>query len=453
MRLKIAMFALLVLISSSVQADWMRFRGPNGSGVSDEKQATPAEWSPQKNLKWKVALPGPGSSSPIIVGDQVFVTCWSGYGMNRNDLGDQKDLKRHLVCLDRKSGKILWDKTVGPVLPEDVYTGMFAEHGYASHTPTSDGKRVYAYFGKSGAVAFDLEGNQLWQTIVGDELDPRRWGSSSSPVLYKDLLIVTATAESEAIVALNKETGKEVWRQESSGFNSTWGTPILVKHGDQRTDLVIGVPYEIWGLSPDTGKLRWYCEAMPTETYCSSVIAQNGVVYGIEGRGGGSIAVRANGKGDVTKSHVLWSGRDANRIETPVIYQDRIYFFSRGIANCIDAKTGERIFRGRLEQGDAVAADGREEPAENRFGGRGGRGGGGFRGSDYSSPIVADGKVYYTSRSGETYVIKASDKLEPISVNRLTNDNEDFSASPAVSDGDLFIRSDKHLYCVGAKDS
>ncbi|MCA9014959.1 MAG: PQQ-binding-like beta-propeller repeat protein [Planctomycetaceae bacterium] len=453
MHLKIAAFALLMFISSSVQADWMRFRGPNGSGVSDEKQATPAEWSSQKNLKWKVALPGPGSSSPIIVGDKVFITCWSGYGMSRNDPGDQKDLKRHLICLDRKTGKILWDKTVGPVLPEDVYTGMFAEHGYASHTPTSDGKRVYAYFGKSGAVAFDLEGNQLWQTIVGDELDPRRCGSSSSPILYKDLLIVTATAESEAIVALNKETGKEVWRQESTGFNSTWGTPILVPHDDKRTDLVIGVPYEIWGLNPETGKLRWYCEAMPTETYCSSVIAQNGVVYGIEGRGGGSIAVRANGKGDVTKSHVLWSGRDANRIETPVMYQDRIYFFSRGIANCIEAKTGERIFRGRLDAGDGVAADDREEQAGNPFGGRQGRGGGGFRGSDYSSPVVADGKVYYTSRSGETYVIKASDKLEQISVNRLTSDNEDFSATPAISDGDLFIRSDKHLYCVGAKDS
>ncbi|HCO26050.1 MAG: serine/threonine protein kinase [Gimesia sp.] len=451
MQPKIAVFALLMFISSSVQADWMRFRGPNGSGVSDEKQATPDRWSPQQNLKWKVALPGHGSSSPIIVGDKVFVTCWSGYGMTRNDPGDQKDLRRHLVCLDRKSGKILWDKTVDPVLPEDVYTGMFAEHGYASHTPTSDGKNVYAYFGKSGAVAYDLDGNKLWQTIVGDELDPRRWGSSSSPILYKDLLIVTATAESEALVGLDKKTGKEVWRQESTGFNATWGTPVLVKGSDGETDLVLGVPYEIWGMNPENGKLRWYCEAMDTDTYCSSVIAENGIVYGIEGRGGGSIAVNAGGKGNVTKTNVLWTGRDANRIETPVMYQGRIYFFSRGIVNCIDAKTGERIFRGRLESGDSVATDDREEEAGgNRFGGRSGRGGGGgFRGSDYSSPVIADGKVYFTSRSGETYVIKASAQLEQISVNRLTDENEDFSASPAISDGDLFIRSDKHLYCVG----
>ncbi|MFK7778236.1 MAG: PQQ-binding-like beta-propeller repeat protein [Gimesia sp.] len=447
MHSKIAVFALLMLITSNAHADWTRFRGPNGSGVSDEKQSTPAKWSDQKNLKWKTALPGHGSSSPIIVGDKVFVTCWSGYGMDRGQPGDQKNLRRHLVCLDRKSGKILWDKTVNPVLPEDVYTGMFAEHGYASHTPTSDGKRVYVYFGKSGALAFDLDGNQLWQTIVGDELDPRRWGSSSSPILYKDLVIITATAESEAIVALNKETGKEVWRQESTGFNATWGTPILVPINDERTDLVIGVPYEIWSLNPNTGKLRWYCEAMPTETYCSSVIAHDGVIYGIEGRGGGSIAVRADGKGDVTKSHVLWSGRDANRIETPVIYQNRIYFFSKGIANCIDAKTGERIFRGRLDSGNATASDKNEEQAGNRFGGRQSRGGG-FRGSDYSSPVIADGKIYFTSRSGDTYVIKASDKLEQLSVNRLTNENEDFSATPAISGGQLFIRSNKYLYCI-----
>lgn len=450
MQSRIAVFALLMLISSSVQADWMRFRGPNGSGVSDETQSTPAEWSSQKNLKWKVALPGPGSSSPIIVGDKVFVTCWSGYGVNRNNPGNQKDLRRHLICLDRKTGKTLWDRSVEPVLPEDVYTGMFAEHGYASHTPTSDGKHVYAYFGKSGAVAYDLDGKQLWQTIVGDELDPRRWGSSSSPILYKDTLIVTATAESEAVVALDKKTGKEVWRQESTGFNSTWGTPILVNVDKERTDLVIGVPYEIWGMNPDNGKLRWYCEAMPTDTYCSSVIAgKNGVVYGIEGRGGGSIAVRADGSGDVTKSHVLWSGRDANRIETPVLYDGRIYFFARGIVNCIDAKTGERIFRGRLESGGETASRD-ESSGGNRFGGRRG---GGFRGSDYSSPVAADGKIYFVSRSGETYVIKATDKLEQLSVNRLTNDEEDFSGTPAISNGEIFIRSDKHLYCVGKTDS
>jgi len=132
-------------------------------------------------MKWKVALPGPGSSSPIVVGDRIFVTCWSGYGVDRGNPGDQKALRLHLICLDRNTGKTIWDKAVEPTLPEDNYGGMFAEHGYASHTPVSDGERVYVYFGKSGALAFDMDGNQLWQTKIGTESDPRGWGSASRP--------------------------------------------------------------------------------------------------------------------------------------------------------------------------------------------------------------------------------------------------------------------------------
>ena len=245
-----------ILLPAALHADWPRFRGPNGSGVAADDKPTPVKWSEKENLKWKVALPGAGVSCPIVVGERVYVTCYSGYGLDRGKPGDQKDLKRHLVCLDRETGKTLWDKTVDPVLPEDPYTGMgVPEHGYASHTPVSDGQRVYVFFGKSGAVAFDLEGKQLWQTSAGTESDPRGWGSASSPILFKNLLILTASSESEALVALDSETGKQVWRAEAAGLNGVWGTPVLVKVDDSRTDLVIGVPNEIWGLNPETGKL------------------------------------------------------------------------------------------------------------------------------------------------------------------------------------------------------
>ncbi|HEY6564914.1 MAG TPA: PQQ-binding-like beta-propeller repeat protein, partial [Pirellulaceae bacterium] len=247
---------------SSFASDWNRFRGPNGSGVSPDSEATPTTWDASNNIRWRVALPGPGSSSPIIVGDRVLVTCWSGYGTDRENPGDQKDLVRHLICFDRSTGKILWDETVEAVLPEDNYGGMFAEHGYATHTPVSDGKHVFVYFGKSGALAFDMDGKRLWQTKLGTESDPRGWGSASSPILYKDFVIVTASAESEALVALNKSDGKIVWRQEASGLNSLWGTPILMEAEKGVADLVLGVPMEIWGLNPDTGKLRWFCSAM-----------------------------------------------------------------------------------------------------------------------------------------------------------------------------------------------
>ncbi len=469
---KIVVFGVLAALGSSAPAgDWSRFRGPNGSGVSEDATPTPVTWSATQNLKWKVALPGPGSSSPIIVGDKIFVTCWSGYGTDRgNRSGNQQDLKRHLVCLDRQTGQTNWDKTVDPVLPEDNYGGMFAEHGYATHTPASDGERVYVFFGKTGALAFDLTGKQLWQTPVGTDSDRMGWGSGCSPILYKNLVIVTASPESLAMYALDKETGKEVWRSKSDGFSGTWGTPVLVEVDADRTDLVLGVPYEIWGFNPDTGKLRWYCEALSTRSFCSSVVTDGKMVYAMGDQGSGSIAIKAGGENDVTKTHVAWTGRDNNRIGTPVVADGKLYYVSSRVATCVDASTGTRIYQGRLGGGSTAVAPFDDEalrrppgrgpggggpgggaPGGGRGGpggGGGGRGGGGMGGQDYSSPVVADGKLYYVSRNGETHVIKLGDKFELLATNRVTEDAEDFSATPAVSNGALFIRSSKHLYCV-----
>ena len=242
--------ATMVLLSAAAgtRADWTRFRGPNGTGISPDDTPTPVKWSASQNLRWKLALPGAGASSPIIVGDRIYLTCYSGYGLDRENAGDQKNLKRHLLCIDRANGELIWNKTIDAVLPEDPYTGIgVPEHGYASHTPVSDGRNVYVFFGKTGVLAFDKQGNQLWQTSVGTESDPRSWGSASSPILYQDLLIVPATAESEALVALDKKTGKEVWRQEAAGFSMSWCTPVLVEVDENRSDLAIGVGREIWG--------------------------------------------------------------------------------------------------------------------------------------------------------------------------------------------------------------
>jgi len=431
----LCVLALIIGLNSLVSAsDWSRFRGPNGSGISSDTSSTPVEWSPDRNVRWKTPLPGAGVSSPIVVGDLLFVTCYSGYGAN---FGKIEDLKRHLVCVDRSSGKILWDKSVDAVLPEDSYSGMgIPSHGYASHTPVSDGKHIYVFFGKSGVLAYDLEGKQRWHQSVGTESDRRRWGSASSPILHEDNVIVVASAESEAIIALNAETGDEVWRQEAAGLANVWGTPLIVKIDDERTDLVLGVPYEIWGFNPDSGKLRWYSEISAGDQYSSSLVAVQDVVYSIEGRGGGSAAVRAGGKGDVTKSHTVWSGSDSSRFGTPVVYQGRLYFFASGVATCNDAKTGKKVFQGRLEGGSSSGGGGR-----SRFG----RGGGG---SDYSSPVVADGKIYYVQSSGSCFVLKAGDKFEQLAVNSVTTDRESFGATPALSNGEIFLRSDKHLYCV-----
>jgi len=454
--LGLSLLLIFLLADAPRAADWPRFRGPNGDGVSPDDAPVPTEWNDTKNLKWKVQLPGPGGSCPIVVGGRIFVTCWSGYGTDARSPGDLKNLKRHLVCLDRKTGQIAWDKTVDPVLPEDEFRGMFAENGYATHTPVSDGERVYAFFGKSGVVAFDNDGKQLWQTKVGSDLDYRGWGSASSPILYKNLVIVTASVENHSLVALNKETGEKVWEQEAEGFGSTWGTPVLVDLPDGRTDLVIGVPYEIWGLDPNTGKLTWYCEGVPSNSMCSSVVAHDGIVYAAESGtgGGGTIAVRAGGKGDVTATHVVWKGRDRSRIGTPLVHDGHLYWVSDKTANCVSTADGKSVTKSPLAGSASSTGSTNQEPARRPSGGFGGGGfGGGGRGGrggqDYSSPVYADGKIYYAARSGEVFVLKADPKLELLATNRFSDEGQVIS-TPAISDGELLIRSSTHLYCVAA---
>jgi outer membrane protein assembly factor BamB len=438
----------------SVSADWPRFRGPNGSGVAEDKEPTPTTWSSTENLKWKIPLPGAGASCPIVVGDKVFVTSYSGYGIGRDSGGTPKDVKRHLSCIERETGKTLWEKEFLTPVAEDEYSGMgVPQHGYASHTPVSDGQNVYAFFGKGGVLAFDMQGNQLWQSSVGTMSDDRRWGSSSSPIVHEDILIVPAGAESRALVGLDKYTGKEVWRADADSLGMVWGTPALVKIGDT-TELVIGAPSEIWGLNPTNGKLRWYCHYVDNEQFNSSVVVDGETVYAVEGRGGGSVAVQAGGKDDVSETKVVWKGRDSSQYATPIVYEGRLYYVSRRTITCIDAKTHEKIFEGRMNAASGEqAAPGAQPGGPGAPGsGRSGRGGGGGgMGGDYASPVIADGKIYFTGRNGEIYVLEAGTEFKPLAVNRVTAESEDFSATPAISKGDIFIRSNKHLYCVSAK--
>ncbi|WP_047813091.1 outer membrane protein assembly factor BamB family protein [Rhodopirellula islandica] len=423
----------LVLCDSIVDAeDWSRFRGPNGSGVATSSEPVPVRWSPTQNVQWKVALPGAGVSSPIVVGDRVFVTCYSGYGLDRANPGDITDLKRHLVCIDAKSGEMIWEKSIDAVQPEDPYTGAgVPSHGYASHSPVSDGENVYVFFGKTGAFAFDFDGNQLWHTPLGTESDPHRWGSASSPILHDDKVIVTASSESQALVALDKTTGKQLWRQEAKGLDNLWGTPALAKTESDELELVVGVPGEIWGINPDNGKLRWFAQAGESDQANTSAIVDKGVVIVVGGRGSGSMAVQPGGQGDVTDSHVVWTGSDAGRFATPVAYNGYVYSVASDVLSRTNTETGEMEDRVRLSGGSRSSS--------------GGRGG-----SDYASPIVADGKFYYVKGNGDMFVVDVQDELKQLAVNRTTTETESFSGSPALSNGKLFVRSNKHLYCVVA---
>jgi len=422
---------ILVFFVSSIQAqDWPRFRGPEGSGVVENSESIPTQWSPKSNLAWKSKLPGPGASSPIIVGDKAFVTCYSGYGLTQQKPGDIENLMRHLVCIDMKSGDKLWQKDVKSVGPEDPYTGAgVPAHGYASHTPVSDGQNVYAFFGKSGVHAFDLDGNKLWDAEVGNESDPTKWGSSSSPIVYKDIVIVTASAESQSIVGLDKKTGKELWRQEAAGLDGMWGTPGLIKVDEERTDVVMSVAKEIWGLNPENGALRWHADALGSRHAYTSVIADGNRVYAFNGADSGSVAIDVGGEGDISESNTVWSGKPASAsFASPVRHNDRIYVVAQNIVTQVDAKTGEKLNRIRLK--GTMKASGR------------------FGALDYPSPIVVGDNMFYLNSRGQMFIVSLGDEMEQVTINRVTTDAETFRGTPAVSNGRMLLRSSDHLYCV-----
>ena len=425
----LTLFLTVVLAYPLEAADWPCFRGPGGSGISQDT-TVPLTWSDSKNLKWKAPLPGPGASSPIVSGERVFVTCYSGYGVERSNPGDIEDLRRHLLCIDRNDGHVIWSKSVDAVLPEDTYGGIgIPEHGYASNTPVTDGQRVYAFFGKTGVLAFDSEGNQVWQVDVGHESSNRRWGSAASPILYKNMVIVNASEESQTIFALDKMTGKEIWKAQADGLELSYDTPLIVDLADGKKELVIAVPYEVWALNPDTGKLGWYVETSLDGNISPSAIAKDGIVYVLGGfRQTGSLAIRAGGKDDVTKTHVLWTSRDASYVPSPVLHKGNLYWVSdQGIAYCMNAQTGEAIYRERL----------RDVPAAGRMGK-----------PFYASVVLIGERLYAVSRKGGTFVLSAKPKFEQLAHNRFQSDESDFNASPAISNGQMFLRSNRFLYCV-----
>ncbi len=415
-------FTLVVLFFSVQGApaeDWTGFRGPRGLGTSDDTRL-PVRWSKTENVRWKTELPGLGSSTPITLDGRIYLTCYSGYGVQPNE-GSQQNLLRHVVCLDRKGGEILWSRDFEPKLPESEYSGRNnSKHGYSSSTPTTDGERLYVFFGKSGVYGLDLSGNEIWRADVGERT--RGWGSSNSPVLYRDLLIINASIESESLVALNKKTGKEVWRAE--GIRGSWNTPLLVDLPGGGAELVVCIPEKILAFDPADGRELWSCKGIPDRGYvCPSVISNSGVVYAIGGRKNTASAVRAGGRGDVTETHRLWETGKGSNVSSPVYREGHIYWVheSRGIAYCLNAATGETVYEKRLTPRPRLI---------------------------YSSVTFGDGKLYCLSQDLGTYVIAAQTEFKLLAHNVLDDDIR-ANASIVVSDNQLLLRNDRHLYCIG----
>ncbi len=416
-----------ITIAVNVHADWPRLRGAMGDAKAEG--SLPTTWSDTENLQWKASLPGPGSSSPIIVGDKVFITCWSGYADGTSD--DMSKMVRHLICISKIDGKILWDKIVPAVQPEDFANGMLMEHGYASSTPVSDGTSVFVFFGKTGALAFDMQGKQLWQTSVGTHSNRKGWGSASSPILYKDTLIVTAYDEGGAMVALDKKTGAQVWRAPSEGLNTVYSTPLI-----SGEDLILPVASEVWGLNPDSGKLRWYATYSMGGNVSPGVTVADGTLFVTGGYPtAGTAAIKLGGKGDLTATGTLWSINSASYIPTPIYHEGHLYVINdAGFAMCIEAKTGKEIYRERVME-------------NSNSGGGGGRRGGGK--PFYASPVLVGGNLYAPSRKNGVFVIAAKPIYQQIAKNTFASDSSQMNGTPAVDANRLYLRSDKALYCIG----
>ena len=407
---RIVSLSLVVSLAPALGAqDWPQFRGPGSLGISNAENL-PITWSETENVAWKTALPGYGSSSPIALEGKLYVTCYSGYATGRNQ-GSMDDLTLHLVCIEGKTGAILWDRQIKPTLPE---TTKVRDHGYAAGTPATDGAHLYVFFGKSGVFKFDLEGRQLWRTSVGTKV--HNWGSGTSPVLYKNLVIVNASVESGNLVALDKETGQAVWQ--ARGMDSSWNTPHLVKTADGKDELAVTVKGWVLGFDPQTGTRLWRCAAIP-DYICPSIVSHEGILYALGGRSSQAVAIRSGGRGDVTQTHKLWQADVGANVTSPVVHDGHLYWVSdrNRVAYCLDLADGSVKYAERVSK------------------------------QPYASALLADGRLYVVTRNGGTLVLAARPQFERLAHNTLA-DRSTFNASAIVCDGALILRSDENLYAI-----
>ena len=388
-------------------ANWPAWRGPNGDGISAERDV-PVRWSSTDNVTWKAPLPGEGNSTPIIWDDRVFATCPIDNGRTRS-----------LICFDRKTGKKLWQKDIPYFQKETTHK---SHNPFCSGSPTTDGKLVYASFGSAGVLACDFDGNVVWHRKLGKLTHV--FGQATTPVLYKDLLIVhRGPGEPTHIIALNKRTGETVWKQDERAKNhnlfGSWSVPVIRKVGG-RDEMILSLPEEIKGFDPNTGNELWRCTGLGTEVYTMPTFGGS-LVVGISGHKGPTMAVRLGGRGDVTKTHRLWvHPRNPQRVGSAVIGENGVLYVSdaTGFIESIEAESGEVMVKKRLS------------------------------GNLWGSTLLAAGKLYVASLQGDVFVLDPGRDLRVIAKNEM---KEHIKAAPAPSDSQLFIRTYQNLYCIGKR--
>lgn len=432
---------LVISLAATARADnWPGWRGADGQGHCNEK-GLPLTWDAKTNVRWKVKLPDQGSSTPIIWGDRVFMTqaseksLWPAKGGKGGQGGPAIARKRSLWCLDRKDGSVLWQKDV-------IYEEKESTHPtnpYCSASPVTDGERIVVCHGSAGMFCYDFTGKELWKVELGKlEHD---WGNASSPILHGDLAIQwCGPGELVYLLAVDKRTGKKVWQHdepstEAKDYIGSWSTPIIAKVAGQ-DQLILGIARTkgsdpklgaLKGIDPKTGKELWACAGLGPCVYASPLFTHTSqgddIAVQFSGFSGPALAVKLGGAGDITKQR-LWHHAKANpqRIGSGVIVGEHAYMFGEnGTPQCFELTTGKQVWEVKDRPG----------------------------GGAWGSLVHADGRLYICDRGGSTYVMAADPKkYELLATNRL---GEHVDASIAISNGDLFIRSFKHLWCIGGK--
>jgi len=398
---------------SLLGGDWPAFRGPQGDGNAHGDRA-PIRWGPETNLRWKAALPGPGNSSPIVSRGRVFLTC-----------AEDEGKKRHLYCFDRRNGERLWVRTVefGGIEP------THRSNPYCASTPVADGSRVIVWHGSAGVICYDFDGAEFWRMDLG----PVRhdWGYASSPILHRGKVLLNFGPGSRTfLVALDATTGKELWRHdEPGGLDATdermigsWCTPIVVSIAG-KDQLLCSMPTRVIGCDVESGDLLWFCGGLGSGkvelVYPSPLVWENIGVAFSGWINGPTLGFELGGNGDVTATRRLWLQARPQRIGSGVVVDGKYYIVNAGpgTAQCVECRTGKILWTERLEGGES-----------------------------WGSLVMADQRFYVTSRRGVTTVFRANpEKLEILAENDL---GEPSHATPAISDGEIFLRTDAHLYCI-----
>jgi len=399
-------------------------------------------FSETNNLRWKVRLPGRGTSTPVIWEDQIFIQIAvpvgaaapasspaaasaapaGGEGRQGGGLRTEKPGGPHqfvLLCLNRRTGQTAWRQVARETVPHEGHHG---DHGFASYSPVTDGRLVFSWFGSRGLHCYDLQGNRKWEKDLGRMQTRNSFGEGSSPALAGGTLVVNWDHEGDDFVAaFDKETGRELWRQPREE-NTSWATPLIVPHGGQ-TQVVVSATTRVRSYDLATGKLVWECAGM-TQNVIPSPVADADTVYAISGfRGSALLAIRLGRAGNLTDTDAIaWRlNRATPYVPSPLLYGSRLYFFggNNGLLSCVDSRAGKVLI-------DAVRIEALQ--------------------GVYASPLGAAGRVYLAGRNGAVVVIRDSDALEVLATNRL---DDKFDASPAAVGSDLFLRGREFLYCLG----